>query len=93
MKPCPGINSTEKQKIFNYRLLRYRRVIENAFGISAARWRIFNQTNRAIVVKAEKFVLPTLLQHYYFRQTGNACYTSIGFVNLESRDDILQLEK
>ena len=56
MKPYPGKQLDETQRVFNYRLSRARRTIENAFGILSAKWRIFRKPIRANVDLAEKIV-------------------------------------
>ena len=51
MKPYPNQNLPIDQRIFNYQLLRVRRVIENTFGIATSRVRVFC---RPIIAKIEK---------------------------------------
>ena len=50
LKPYPRFANDISKKVFNYRLSRARRVIENSFGIAAARFKVFR---RPIIAKVE----------------------------------------
>lgn len=65
-RPFPGRNSgtlAEGQRVFNYRLSRARRVIENSFGILASKWRIFRQPIQASKEKVEAITLAAVCLH------------------------------
>lgn len=68
MKPFPGNQMNNVGcKIFNYRLSRARRTIENAFGILVSRWRIFRSQIIAEVDTAERIVAATCCLHNFLR--------------------------
>ncbi len=50
VKPYPRSSIGIKERVANYRISRARRVVENAFGIAASRFRIFR---RPIIAKTE----------------------------------------
>lgn len=81
LRPYPGKNISEENAIFNYRLSRARLVIENAFGILAARWRIFLQPIQGNIDTANKIVKATICLHNFLRQTNSAVYCPTGFVD------------
>ena len=83
MRPYPSQLSKE-ERILHYRLSRARRVIENTFGILAARWRIYHSPIITSIENAESYVLATIALHNYLRLTDNAVYTPVGFVDLQA---------
>jgi hypothetical protein len=83
MKPYPGKGLDEQQAVFNYRLSRCRRTIENCFGILSARWHIFRWPIRAAPETVDGIVKACLCLHNYLRLTENAQYIPTGFVDSE----------
>ncbi|XP_072177059.1 uncharacterized protein [Diadema setosum] len=63
MKPLPLRNMTMEQRIYNYRCSRARRVIENAFGILAARFRCLLTTMPQQPKTVESIVLVCCCLH------------------------------
>lgn len=90
MRPWPGRNLSEDHAIFNYRLSRARRVIENCFGILSARWRIFRRPIRAADSLVQQIVQATVCLHNYLRLTGNAMYCPVGFVDSEDSSGVIR---
>uniref|UniRef100_A0A667WJE6 DDE Tnp4 domain-containing protein n=1 Tax=Myripristis murdjan TaxID=586833 RepID=A0A667WJE6_9TELE len=67
LRPYPGRNLARPQRLFNYRLSRARRVVENAFGILAAQWRIFHRVIGVSPVNVDWIVKATVALHNFQR--------------------------
>lgn len=65
MKPYPFRNLNVEQRVFNYRLSRGRRVIENDFGICASRFKILRRPIDVEPSKAIKIVLAICALHNF----------------------------
>ncbi|XP_015375183.1 PREDICTED: uncharacterized protein LOC107169813 [Diuraphis noxia] len=63
MKPYARRNLTKEQKIFNYRLSRARRIVENAFGILTSRFRVYEKPISLIPEKVDSIVNATCALH------------------------------
>ena len=86
MKPFSGIGLTRRQNIFNYRLSRCRRVIENTFGILACRFRIFRKTIEVQPEFVKEIVMASCILHNFLRVHAGSEYIPPGMVDQEMVD-------
>lgn len=73
IRPYPRRELNHAHKIFNYRLSRARRLIENVFGIMAATWRIFGNKIAIQPDKVETITLATCVLHNYLLAKKQIC--------------------
>lgn len=82
-KPYSQIGLTKEKRIFNYRLSRARRIVENAFGILANRFQVFMTPMRLSPEKAEIAVLACCSLHNMLRSSSRNVYTPPGSMDTE----------
>lgn len=80
MKPYSARNLTASQRIFNYRLSRARRCIENVFGIMSARFRVLRAPINLDAAKTRKVTLGCCALH------NDRMYVPVGFADHISAD-------
>ncbi len=84
MKPYPGdFAKGTRERIFNYRLSRGRRVVENAFGITSAVFRVLRKPLLLEPEKAQLIVMTIVLLHNYLRTHSRNLYTPAGTFDQE----------
>lgn len=97
MKPYAGRNLNQIQKIFNYRLSRARRTIENAFGILASRWRVLRKFIGLHPTSVDSIVMACICLHNFLKTENdelpvhNRTYCPPNFVDSESQSGEIYL--
>ncbi|XP_039309385.1 uncharacterized protein LOC105204430 isoform X1 [Solenopsis invicta] len=89
LRPYSGKNNlTAEQSIYNYRLSRARRVIENSFGILASQWRVYRKPIISSVETAMKIVQGTICIHNWLRRNNmeKNDYISPGMLDRETAE-------
>lgn len=91
MRPFPGRGCSQSQQIYNYRLSRARRIVENAFGILAARWRVFHTKLAVGPELVTSIVKSTCVLHNFLQgQTTPAQITQLLYETDNSHINALQ---
>ncbi|XP_045109256.1 putative nuclease HARBI1 [Portunus trituberculatus] len=86
MKAYPGYHvKGSKQRIFNYRICRARRVVENVFGIASSVFRVLRKPLLLEPEKASCVVMTTTLLHNFLRRRPDSAelYTPPGTFDSE----------
>lgn len=88
LKPFPFTNQPAPNRIFNYRLSRARRVVENAFGLISARFRILRRPMEVAPETVKQIVLCICALHNYLLSTSHSVrfYASPGTFDTEDAE-------
>ena len=86
MKPYPSSSLSMSQRIFNYRISRCRRIVENAFGILATRFRVLRREIEMTPDHASEVVLACICLHNYLRVNASAAYVPRDSCDWEDKD-------
>ncbi|XP_031329190.1 uncharacterized protein LOC116160192 [Photinus pyralis] len=92
MKPYSGIYEKGSiQRIFNYRLSRARRVVENAFGILASVFRVLRKPMLLEPHKAELVVMTCIYLHNFLRKSKSSAniYCAQGALDSEVEGKVI----
>jgi hypothetical protein len=82
LKLYPQRGLSREEIIFNYRLSRARRIVENAFGITASRFRVFHTDIALALTNIDTVVLACCVLHNYVRRESTN-YSPSSYVDQE----------
>ena len=88
LKPYSQAGLTKERRIFNYRLSRARRIVENAFGILSNRFRVFMNPIQLAPEKVEDIVFASCSLHNFLssKSSAQATYVPPGTFDSEDHD-------
>lgn len=67
LRPYPGKRLPEDHRVFNYRLSRARRIVENAFGTLSQCWRVYQRRLQVSPDTADSIIKATCILANYLR--------------------------
>lgn len=77
LKPFPFRNLSKEKRIFNYRLSRARRVVENAFGILSTRFRVLLNINFLVPDRVKVITQACCVLHNFLGKELKTQYTGM----------------
>ena len=83
LHPYPGKNLSEDRVVFNFRLSRARRIIENTFVVLATRWRLFRKAIISDPNKVISYTKAAIAVHNFLRTTESTVYCPPDFIDGE----------
>lgn len=95
LKPFSGRNLTHEEEIFNYRLSRARRIVENCFGILTTRWRVLSHEIEASPKIAAMITTACICLHnWLLSKSSNFYINEVGHTSDEESvvDPLIPLE-
>lgn len=93
MKPFPQRNLTREERVFNYRLSRARRIVENAFGILVSRFRLLLTTINLSPEKVQRIVLACCYLHNFLRRKVRGQNTDMSKGNNSDNTENINIEQ
>ena len=88
LKPYPARQLDMSKRVFNYRLSRARRIVENAFGILASRFAIFSRPITLESEKVESIVLAACALHNFLRSKASASEIYMATGSVDKEDEV-----
>eukprot|EP00102_Acyrthosiphon_pisum_P018923 XP_016656133.1 PREDICTED: uncharacterized protein LOC107882382 [Acyrthosiphon pisum] len=89
MKPYSGVyEKGSKERVFNYRLSRARRVVENVFGIMSSVFRVMRKPMLLEPEKVTNITLTCALLHNYLKKSKSSSskYSPNGIFDIENEE-------
>ncbi|KAL3210036.1 hypothetical protein MRX96_052301 [Rhipicephalus microplus] len=83
MRPLPGSRSVPAEVMYNFRLSRARRWVENAFGILVSSWRIYERQINLKPESVEAVVRATCVLHNFLSSNAASTYCPPGYADFQ----------
>ena len=90
LKPFGFKNASDMEKLFDYRLSRFRRIAKNGFGMWSNRFKLFSTKAQLTPEKTTIGVMASLALHNMLRTKSTESYTPVGFIDTETNDGAIE---